>query len=104
MMIDWNSKIKERTSMHLYCVSFIPHRELQFVINTTSEEEAMKLAFETFDKHYDFGEEYRTFDDFAGVSAAQEINMDFLAEVINRSIVDAYDAGNKVIALDVAWE
>ena len=103
-MIDWNNKVKERTAMHLYCVDFIPYSKLQFIVNATSEEEAIKLAYETFDRHYDFGEEYKEFDDFAEVSAAEEMDINYLAEVINRSIVDAYDTENKVIALDVAWE
>lgn len=103
-IINWNDKIKEKTAMHLYCVSFIPHSKLQFIVNTTNEESAMKLAYETFDKYYDFGEQYKTFNGFTEMSEAEEINMDFLAEIINRSIVDAYDTENKVIALDVAWE
>lgn len=98
MIIGWNKRI----SMHLYCVSFIPHRELQFVVNTTSVEKAMELAYETF-KNYDFSEQYSTFDDFSEMSAAEEINMDFLAEIINRSVVDIYDKENKVIALEVNW-
>lgn len=99
MVIDWNNKIKEKS--HLYCVSFIPRRDLQFVVNTISESEAIKLTYETFKKNYSDNADY-TFDDFAEMSAAEEINMDFLAEIINRSVVDIYDK-DKVIALEVNW-
>lgn len=101
MVIKWNNKIEER--LRLYCVSFIPCRDLQFVVLTTSESEAIKLTYETFQKNY--GDIYTnyTFDDFSEMSAAEEINMDFLVEIINRSVVDIYDKGNKVIALEVDW-
>ena len=100
MVIKWDNKIKER--LRLYCVSFIPRRDLQFVVNTINKSEAIKLAYETFQKNYSDNADY-TFDDFAEVSAAEEINMDFLAEIINRSVVDIYDKENKVIALEVNW-
>lgn len=97
MVIKWDDKIKEKS--HLYCVSFIPRRDLQFVVLATNESQAIKLAYETF-RNYD--EDY-IFDDFLEMSAAEEINMDFLAEIINRSVVDIYDKENKVIALEVNW-
>lgn len=97
MVINWDNKIKEKS--HLYCVSFITRRDLQFVVLATNESQAIKLAYETF-RNYD--EDY-IFDDFLEMSAAEEISMDFLAEIINRSVVDIYDKENKVIALEVNW-
>ncbi len=96
MVIKWDNKIKEKS--HLYCVSFIPRRDLQFVVLATNESQAIKLAYETFRNYGDY-----IFDDFLEMSAAEEINMDFLAEIINRSVVNIYDKENKVIALEVNW-